>query len=900
MPKPFRQISVTQFQELVRNFDWQRKINEIHMHHTWQPNHSQYHGLASLDSMWDFHVNTNHWSDIAQHITIAPDGTIWTGRGWNTPPASSTGHNGSSARGPFMFELIGNFDNGRDQFDGLQKGAAIAVVAALLDQFDLSVSALRFHRQLGSPKTCPGTSIDYNGFCAEVEAHRSEKDRSRAPSRRTIPAAQKRIVTELKAILEETSRAWEDDSEADCCAEHGGGDRGLFGPTWSAKEKETLSRHVINLRAGQFTASGDYTTSEEDVRRLFNQHLPTALAKARAAGRKLRVLFWAHGGLVKEKGALKYALDHIEGWMGIDVYPIYFIWETSLLTTLKDLFKGEPGVAERGWISDRTDALWENALHQPGVSVWGKMKDYAAYASLPNGGGLFTARQLAAFATQAGTDAVFFACGHSAGSIFHAHFLPCVGQQGGPNFQELFLLAPAITVDDFKAQLAERIGADKGIERSTMFTMNRAAEMADNVGHIYRKSLLYFVSRACEPVQPTPILGLEESLRADPEMASLFGLAGHSSHGEIIWSPNGAGGGPNASKSTSHGFFDNDHVTLNSLACRITGNNTAAPFDQDRTLASLVATGGDGARKALCIGIDDYPSAQLAGCVNDALQWQSTFSVLGFDTKLLTNAQATRVAMLQALRQMVIESRPGDCLVFQYAGHGTHVDDVDGDENDGQDEALVPFDYESGSFLIDDDIGEIINELPDGVNLTCFMDCCHSGTNTRVFGFGRPNSVAGEKVRYLRVPPDLMAKHIALRKIIPAKAAKRTYLSTPEVLFAACSPQQTAKEINGHGYFTTVACPLLLESAGRVTHAEFLANLRQRFPLPSDNQAPELNCAENLRSQVILAASPRGTFATSVGGQPGLVQKSQPQRTIDAQMLVESMHDYMKVLKRLV
>ena len=30
----------------------------------------------------------------------------------------------------------------------------------------------------------------------------------------------------------------------------------------------------------------------------------------------------------------------------------------------------------------------------------------------------------------------------------------------------------------------------------------------------------------------------------------------------------------------------------------------------------------------------------------------------------------------------------GDFLVFQFSGHGTHEDDEDGDESDGQDEAL--------------------------------------------------------------------------------------------------------------------------------------------------------------------------------------------------------------------
>ena len=106
--------------------------------------------------------------------------------------------------------------------------------------------------------------------------------------------------------------------------------RGLFGPTWSKAEKAKLAAHVVNLRAGKFVASGDYETTPDDVRRIFDRHLPAELAKAKAEGRKLRVPFWAHGGLVKEKASLQYALDYIDSWMSAGVYPIFFVWETGL------------------------------------------------------------------------------------------------------------------------------------------------------------------------------------------------------------------------------------------------------------------------------------------------------------------------------------------------------------------------------------------------------------------------------------------------------------------------------------------------------------------------------------------------------------------------------------------
>ena len=57
--------------------------------------------------MRKFHMEQNGWSDLAQHLTIDPQGGLWTGRNWNLAPASATGHNGTAGEGPICFTIYG-------------------------------------------------------------------------------------------------------------------------------------------------------------------------------------------------------------------------------------------------------------------------------------------------------------------------------------------------------------------------------------------------------------------------------------------------------------------------------------------------------------------------------------------------------------------------------------------------------------------------------------------------------------------------------------------------------------------------------------------------------------------------------------------------------------------------
>jgi hypothetical protein len=91
------------------------------------------------------------------------------------------------------------------------------------------------------------------------------------------------------------------------------------------------------------------------------------------------------------------------------------------------------------------------------------------------------------------------------------------------------------------------------VGKLAMFTMKKDK---DNCVEIYRQSLLYLIYHAFEPEDRTPILGLEECIRADKRLTTIFGLGGASATGnDLVWSKSVTSSGLSASQAIHHGDF---------------------------------------------------------------------------------------------------------------------------------------------------------------------------------------------------------------------------------------------------------------------------------------------------------------------------------------------------------
>jgi hypothetical protein len=136
---------------------------------------------------------------------------------------------------------------------------------------------------------------------------------------------------------------------------------------------------------------------------------------------------------------------------------------------------------------------------------------------------------------------------------------------------------------------------------------------------------------------------------------------------------------------------------------------------------------------ALCIGINNYPGTDmdLAGCVNDALDWSVELAARGFEVTRLLDSAATKAAMVAAFEAVIGRAVKNDTVVITFSGHGTCAPDQNGDEADGLDEALCPHDIRTGGPLTDDEIHLLFSKRRAGVKLVLIADSCHSGTVTR-------------------------------------------------------------------------------------------------------------------------------------------------------------------------
>lgn len=139
----------------------------------------------------------------------------------------------------------------------------------------------------------------------------------------------------------------------------------------------------------------------------------------------------------------------------------------------------------------------------------------------------------------------------------------------------------------------------------------------------------------------------------------------------------------------------------------------------------------------LVIGIDEYTYIpDLHGAVNDAVDIADALESLGATVTLLTDAEATRAAILGRWEAILEMAEPGDRLIVSYAGHGSNEpEQTPGSERDGRDEnfllaGFAPRGEASGQRIRDDEIADLLHRSA-ALDVIFVADACHAGTVTR-------------------------------------------------------------------------------------------------------------------------------------------------------------------------
>lgn len=169
-------------------------------------------------------------------------------------------------------------------------------------------------------------------------------------------------------------------------------------------------------------------------------------------------------------------------------------------------------------------------------------------------------------------------------------------------------------------------------------------------------------------------------------------------------------------------------------------------------------------RKALVVGINDYPNAFLYGCINDASAFGTTLATNGdgspnFDVRLLTD-----VSTKGDLKGHIKELFAGDCetALFYFSGHGFFNETGGG--------VIVTPDFKPNDEGVSmDDILHVANESK-AKNRVIILDCCHSGS------FGSPRLSGGRNAQ--------IGEGVSI--LTASKAA------------------EASVEVNGHGVFTNL------------------------------------------------------------------------------------------------
>lgn len=157
-------------------------------------------------------------------------------------------------------------------------------------------------------------------------------------------------------------------------------------------------------------------------------------------------------------------------------------------------------------------------------------------------------------------------------------------------------------------------------------------------------------------------------------------------------------------------------------------------------------------KKALLVGISDYgATAKSSGDqwsnihgANDVQLIATSLKRQHFKITTITNRNTTAQRIRKELKSLSNSCRKGDVVYIHFSCHGQPFEDRNGDEEDGWDESIIPYDaqkvyikgkYEGSNHILDDELHGYFQRIRQAIGTTGFLcvviDACHAGGSQR-------------------------------------------------------------------------------------------------------------------------------------------------------------------------
>ena len=236
-------------------------------------------------------------------------------------------------------------------------------------------------------------------------------------------------------------------------------------------------------------------------------------------------------------------------------------------------------------------------------------------------------------------------------------------------------------------------------------------------------------------------------------------------------------------------------------------------------IAMLPFGGYSQSKRAFMVGISNYSSNQQFADEkvwndihgdNDVKLLIPTLKKQGFTIQKLCNKEATANNIRKALKAFSTKCKPGDIVYLHFSCHGQPFEDYNGDESDGWDEALIPYDaskeYQQGKYtgenhIIDDELNVYLKTIrnrigPKGI-VYVVIDACHAGSSYRGEEDKDSIVIRGTDKGFSRTNKQYAPRIDKRGKIKVEKSAQMANICIIE----ACRSYQVNSEIRADGKF---------------------------------------------------------------------------------------------------